>query len=160
MIVHLITYGTPAVVCVAIGYVLGFETCALTHTHQEAHPMIERARRGVDFTVIAYLLAAVALVVAGFTAYQGQAQDRARLACFNAYANQNAAAINARTDATERRETATTAVFQITYELIQRKATPAELRAALLRYVRADEHLSDARRRHPYPEPPAKVCAP
>jgi hypothetical protein len=155
-----LTYAIPAIVCLAIGYVLGFETCALTHSHQEAHPMIDRARRGVDFTVIAYLLASVALVVAGFTAYQGQAQDRARLACFNAYANQNAAAINARALATERRENATTDVFQTTYQLIQRKATPAELRHALLRYVHADAHLNDARRKHPYPEPPAEVCSP
>lgn len=168
----LLTYVVLPAACLLIGYVSGYEAASIASHVQPLEepevttaPVTRRRRRGLDGGVILYVIAALALLVAGFTAYQGQADKRAndgrqqaQIRCLNDYANSVADALQARTVANEQREKALDRVLTAAFRASQQKAKPADIVSALKLYQENKLHLAAEREAHPYPEPPRAVC--
>lgn len=167
----LLTHLALAALTAALGYLAGYR--AARHAREDtpmtpvdpvddpedAQVPVRRPRRYVvDRTAAGYVVGALALILAALTAFQQADADRDRTRCLNTYANTLADALDARTEATDRRVLALDDVLTVTGELLAGRASQLQLQTALNRYNAAAAELIEQRERNPYPPAPRAVC--
>lgn len=181
LITHLVIAATAALLGYAAGYEAGrvaqthhlhpgdegldpaYSHAARTSHHRSPPPMSTPTPRPRSWTpdraAIAYLIGSLALILAAWTAYAGQAQQREDQACLATFANQLADVIDARsaTPAVAAREAAEVTVFAEAAKTI-RGSSRGDLAGALAEYEVATRALQQERANNPYPDPPREVC--